>query len=275
MSPISLDASRLSSARRVNGLASRLQGVRHPRRRAPPSDRAAALARCRPSHSTPLASPPPGASTVSLRGCSGTSPAPARAAERSRRRARARCRPSHSTPLASPPPGASTVSLRGCRPRTSPAPARAGRAIAPPRSRDVAHLTRRLSPLRSARRVNGLASRLQEDASPAPARAAERSRRRARAMSPISLDASRLALRSARRVNGLVFAAAPPRSRDVVISLDAPPRAPAERSRRRARAMSPISLDASPLLRPARRPAVLALRGCTRYVTRAARAPQE
>ena len=48
-------------------------------------------------------------------------------------------RPSHSTPLASPPPGASTVSLRGCRMYVACAGARR-RAIAPPRSRDVARL---------------------------------------------------------------------------------------------------------------------------------------
>ena len=77
----------------VSGLT--FKRVRHPRRRAPPSDRAAALARCRPSHLTPLASPPLGASTVSLRDCS------------------------------------AYVTRAGAR----------RRAIAPPRSRDVAHLT--------------------------------------------------------------------------------------------------------------------------------------
>ena len=134
-----------SSARRDNGLASRLQNVRHPRRRAPPSDRAAALARCCPSHSTPLASPPPGASTVSLRGCS------------------------------------AYVTRAGAH----------RRAIALPCTRDVAHLTRRLSPLlRPARQRSRFAAAGRT--APAPARAAERSRCRARATSPISLDAFRL-----------------------------------------------------------------------------------
>ena len=152
MSPISLDASRPSSARRVNGLASRLQEVRHARRRAPPSDRAAALARYRPSHSTPLASPALVRHQGGVAYITGTATfidcvfKNNEAVRRLKAAALARCRPSHSTPLASPVPGASTLSLRGCREYVTRAGARR-RAIAPPRSRDVARLSRRFPPL--------------------------------------------------------------------------------------------------------------------------------